>query len=143
MLIDDDISAMNSNIHVLRSLRQNMDKENVSHREIMSNQETETENIDLNENLSAERALLHIVVRMNRSSAEEILGAISREERIISMPDLQKRIEEKLIHKTITNTFELKCTGTFFHDKTRSQICMFNYLSRKVYKKITNKNAFQ
>ena len=61
----------------LRSLRQNMDKENVSHREIMRNQETDTENIDLNENLSGERALWHLDVTMNRSSTGKILGEIS------------------------------------------------------------------
>ena len=128
MLIDDEISAMNSNIHLLRGLRQNMNKENVSHLEIINNQEIVRGVIEnINENLWDEMALWHLVVTMNRSSAGEFLGTISRDEIIISMPDPQKRMEEKLIHKTVTNTFQLKCIDTFFMRKhVLKFVCLTN-----------------
>ena len=76
MLIGVEISAMNSNIELLRSLRQNIqNEEEISHEEFMSNQETVREIIEnINANLSSgDRSFEYPVINMGGLSAEEIL----------------------------------------------------------------------
>ena len=107
---------MNSNIELLRSLRQNIqNEEEISHEEFMSNQETVREIIEnINVNLSSgERSFKYPVINMSGLSAEEILGEITQDEIAISMPDLQKQIEALLIPRAIKDATELKCAGMF------------------------------
>ena len=115
MLIDDEVSAMNSNLELLRSLRQNFEnEEEISHEEIMNNQETVkgiTENI--NANLSGERSFEYPVVTMGGSSAEEFLGEVTQDEITVSLPDVPKQMEGILVPRAIKDATELKCTGTF------------------------------
>ena len=114
MLIDDEVSAMNSNLELLRSLRQNTEnEEEISHGEIMNNQETIRGIIEnINANLSGERSLGYPIVSLDRNSAEEFLGNVTREEITVSLLDLQKQMEHP-IPGTISNVSELKCTGMF------------------------------
>ena len=115
MLIDVEILAMNSNIELLRSLRQNIqNEEEISHEEFMSSQETVREIIEnINANLSGERTFEYPVVTMGGLSAEEILGEVAQDEITISIPDPQKQVEEQLIPRAIKDATELKCAGTF------------------------------
>ena len=119
MLIDDEVAAMNSNLELLRSLRQNFEnEEEVSHEEIMNNQETVRgifENIHAN--LSGERSFGYPVITMARSSAEEVLGEVTQDGITVYLPDVLKQIEAQLIPRTIKDATELKCTGTlnFLH----------------------------
>ena len=112
LLIDDEISAMNSNLELLRSFRKNIEnEEEISHEEIMNNQETIRGIIEnINVNLSGERSFKYLVIPMGGSSAEEFLGDIIREI-TISMPDLRKQMNEQLIPRTITMASELKFAG--------------------------------
>ena len=67
MLIGVEISAMSSNIELLRSLRQNIQNEDeISHEEFMSNQETVREIIEnINANLSSgDRSIEYPVINM-------------------------------------------------------------------------------
>ena len=115
MLIDDEVSAMNSNIELLRSLRQNIqNEEEISHEEFMNNQETVREIIEnSNVNLSSQRLFQRPVITMGGLSAEEILGEVTQDEITIYMPDLQKQTEEQLTPRAIKYATELKCTGRF------------------------------
>ena len=125
MLIDDEVSAMNSNIELLRSLRQNFEnEEEISHEEIMNNQETVRgifENINVN--LSGERSFGYPVITMGGSSAEEFLGEVTQDEITVCLPDVLKQIEAQLIPSAIKDATELKCTGKF----------TLNFLHKLVY----------
>ena len=114
--MDKEISAMNSNIDLLKSLEQNIEKEEeISHEDIINNQETIRGIIEnVNVNLSGERSFRFPVASLGQSSVGEILGGVTREEITISMPDLQRQIEEPTIPRAITNSSELKCTGKFY-----------------------------
>ena len=113
--IDDEVSAMNSNIELLRSLTQNIEnEEEISHEEIMNSQETLRGIIEnFNVNLSGERSFEYPVMTMAGSSANEILGVVTQDKVTVSMPDLSKEIEGQLVPRTIKNATELKCTGMF------------------------------
>ena len=92
LLIDDKISAMNSNLELLRSLKQNIEnEEEISHEEIINSQETVIGIVEnINVNLSGARSFGYPAVSLDRCSIEEYLGEGTREEIIVSLPDLQK-----------------------------------------------------
>ena len=94
MLIDDEVSAMNSNLDLLRSLRQNIEnEEEISHEEILNSQETVRGIIEnINVNLSGERSFEYPVKTVGRYFAEDILGEITRQEITVSLQDVQKQI---------------------------------------------------
>ena len=114
--IDKEVSAIKSNIDLLKSLKQNIEKEEeMRHEEIMSSQETVRGIIEnINANLPGERSFGYPAASLNPSSAEEILGGVTREEITISMPDLQMEMDEQVITRLTTNASELKCTGKFY-----------------------------
>ena len=115
LLISDEISAMNSNLELLKSLRQNIEnEEEISHEEIFNSQETVTGIVEnINVNLSGERSFGYPAVSLDRCSIQEFLGEVTREEITVSLPDLQKRIDGQLVPRAIKDATELKCKGTF------------------------------
>ena len=115
LLIDYKVSEMNSNLEVLRSLKQDIwNKEEISQEDIMNSQEAVRGIIEnINEKLSGERCFDYPVITMGGSSVEEFLGEVTRHEITVSMPKLQKQIEGQLIPRTINDADELICTGIF------------------------------
>ena len=117
LLIDDEVSAMNSNLELLRSLRQNIDIEGeISHEEIMNNQKRVRGIIEnVNANLSGKRSFAYPIASLDECSVDEFLGNFIRDEITVSLPDLQKQIEGQLSPTAIKDATELKCTGTFIY----------------------------
>ena len=115
MLIDDEISAMNSNLELLRSLRENIEnEEEINCEEILNSRETVKGIIEnINVNLSGERSFEYPVVTMGGSSADEILEEVTQDEITVCLPDAPKQIAGILIPRAIKDATELKCTGTF------------------------------
>ena len=116
MHIDDEVSAMNSNLDLLRSLRQNIEnEEEISHEEIMNSEETVRGIIEnINANLSGKRSFECPVITIAESSAEEILGDVTQDKVTVSLPDIPKQIEGQLVPRAIKDATELKCTGMVF-----------------------------
>ena len=130
MLIKDEVSAMNSNLELIRSLRQNIEnEEDISHEEIMNSRETVKgiiENIDAN--LSGERSFQYPVVSLDGCSVEEFPGDVTQDEITVSLPNVEKQME-KLIPGTISNASELRCTGTFKFSPESIPLCTNQYLN--------------
>ena len=112
--IDDELSAMKSNLDLLSSLQQSAESEEVmSYEEIMNNQETVRGITEHNsKNLSGERSYGYPNI-YSQYSIEDLLGSIVREELNISLPEPEDPVEiaDKL-PRTITSASQLKCRGT-------------------------------
>ena len=106
---------MNSNLELLRTLKQDIrTEEEISHEDIMNSQEAARGIIEkINANLSGERCFDYPVITMGESSVEEFLGEVTRQEIFVSMPKLQKQMEGQLIPRTIKDADEWLCTGIF------------------------------
>ena len=128
---------MNSNLELLRSLRQNIENEGViSHEEILNSQETVKGIIEnINANLSGERSFECPFLTRGESSVEEFLGEVTRDEISVSLPDVPKQIKEQLIPRAIKDATELKCTGTF---KFSVQTCVLIFSASFISKKTVN-----
>ena len=143
MLIDDEISAMYSNIQLLRSLRQNIqNEEEISHEEIISSREAIRGIIEnINANLSGERSFEYPVVSLFGCFVEEFLGDVTQEEITIPMPDLHTEMKEQVIPKNITNAAELNCTSKLLHvttppNQSENVPILFIFLVKKRNKRI-------
>ena len=112
LLIDDEVSAMNSNLELLRSLKQNIEKEEeISHVEILNRQDTVKGIIEnINAKLSGERLFEYPVIPMGGFYAHEFLGEVTQDKITISLP---KHMEGILIPRVIKDATEVQCTGTF------------------------------
>ena len=113
MLIDNEVSAMSSNLDLLRSLQQRVENDEVMrYEEIMNNQETVrgiTENNS--KNLSGERSYGY--PKYIQFSRGDLLGRITREQLKISLPELEdpEEITDQL-PRTITNASQCQWKGT-------------------------------
>ena len=117
MHIDNEISAINSNVELLSCLEQNIDtEEEVNYEEIRNNQETMKEIVENNKaNFSGERHFGYPVLSVGNSSAQELMGNTTRKEMIVSLnvaddAHLEER-KRKPAQRTIKDTSQLKCTG--------------------------------
>ena len=136
MLIDDEVSAMNSNLELPRSLKQNIEnKEEIIHEEILNSRDTVKGIIEnINSNLSGERLFECPVIPMGGSSAEEFLGEVTQDKITVSLP---KQMEGILIPRAIKDATELQCTGTFkFHieklSSAQTSVLKFSAIRKKI-----------
>ena len=115
--IDDELSAMNSNIELLSSIQQNIeDEEDMSYEGIMNHRDTVAGISEHNsKNLSGVRSFEYPVLFGDKPSEEYTLGTIRAEEITIILPE-PERLSLKNIHNipTITNASQLKCSGILF-----------------------------
>ena len=115
--IDDELSAMNSNIELLSSIQQNIeDEEDMSYEGIMSHRDTVTGVSEHNtKNLSGARSFRYPVLFVDKSSADVTLGTVKTEEISITLPE-PERLSLEDIHKisAIPNASQLKCSGILF-----------------------------
>ena len=114
--IDDELSAMNSNIELLSSIQQNIeDEEDMSYEGIMNHRDTMAGVSEHNTgNLSGVRTFGYPVLFVDKQSEVYTLGNIRAEEITITLPEPEDLSHEN-IHKipTITNASQLKCSGIF------------------------------
>ena len=112
--IDDELSAMNSNIELLTSIQKNIeDEEEMSYEGIMNHRDTVVGISEHNnENLSGMRSFGYPVLFMDKSSTDYILGTVKTEEISINLPEPEYLSHEKMRKiPTITNASKLKCSG--------------------------------
>ena len=115
--IDDELSAINSNIELLNSIQQNIeDEEDMGYEGIMNHRDTVTGISEHNiQNLSGVRSFEYPVLFLDKSSEEYTLGTIRAEEITITLPEPEYLNHEKIRKiPTITNTSQLKCSGIPF-----------------------------
>ena len=115
--INNEISAINSNMELLSCLEQNMEtEEEVSYEEIKNNQETVRGIIENNKaNFSGERSFGYPVFSVGNTSAQELMENITREQITVSLKiaddaHLEERKREPA-QRTIKDASQLKCTG--------------------------------
>ena len=116
--IDDELSAINSNIDLLSSIQQNIeDEEDISYEGIMNHRDTVAGVSEHNtENLSGVRSFSYPVLIADRSFAEELLGRVKIEEITTSLPEpenLSHAEIKEILPRTITNAPQLKYTGIY------------------------------
>ena len=134
--INDELSAMNSNIELLSSIKQNIeDEEDISYKGIMNHRDTVAENSEHNtKNLSGVLSFGYPVYLVDKSSEKYTFGTVKTEEITINLPE-PERLSHENIHKipTITNASQLKCSGTLFR---LVKICsLFGEITNKQYDK--------
>ena len=113
--IDDELSAMNSNIELLSSIQQNIeDEEDMSYEGIMNHRDTVAVVSEHNtENLSGVRSFGYPVFLADKSTQQYTLGTFKRDEINITLPEPE--CHEKIGKvPTITNASQIKCSGILF-----------------------------
>ena len=111
MRIDDELSAMNSNVDLLSSIQRNMEREDeMSYEDIMNNRDTVLGISEHNkDNLSGVR-----VFGYSDFTKEVILGKINIKELTISLPDPEDPYPTKMTDvppQKITNASQIQCSG--------------------------------
>ena len=116
--IDDDLSAMKSNLDLLSSIQQNIEsEEDMSYEEIMNHRDTVIGISEHNtKNLSGVRSFEYPVFAAGRYCREENLGSITTEEIKISLPEPENLHSTKIKEepRIIANASQLKCSGVRF-----------------------------
>ena len=108
MRIDNEVSSMNSNLDLIKSIRRNT--ENLTFQEIMNNLETVDGIMENNKaNFCGVKSLGFHVFTIDLE--EENLGSVVKQEMIITLPEPEKRHPVKKLPETIRNTSQLKCSG--------------------------------
>ena len=115
--IDDELSAMNSNIELLSSIQKNIeDEEDMNYEGIMNHRDTVAGICEHNTgNLSGKRCFGYPVLFVDKSSTEITFGTIRAKEISISLAEPEYHSHEKIPKiPTITNASKLKCSGILF-----------------------------
>ena len=116
--IDDELSAMNSNLDLIKCVRINIENEDtLSLGELMNHQETVEEIMENNKtNFSGVKSFRFPVFTVDVHSAEENFGNVTKGERTITLPEPEKLSPANKLEKpprTIANASELKCSGIY------------------------------
>ena len=118
--IDDEISAVKSNLDLLSTIQQNIEsEENMTYEEIMNNRETVIGISEHNtKNLSGVRSFEYPVFAAGPYCLKENLGSITTEEIKVSLPEPESLRSAKIkeeVPRIIENASQLKCSGIHFY----------------------------
>ena len=116
--IDDEISAMNSNLDLLISIQQKTEsEEDTSYEEIMNGRDTVMGISEHNKaNLSGKRSFGYPIFIADKCPAEENIGKVVREEVTVSLPEPENFNPAKNNEpppRNIKHASQLKCSGIY------------------------------